>query len=522
VATYSRPGVFLQEVALPQNITLADNGTAVGALVGTLPQGPVVPTLITSWPQFVKTYGSYDNSYPTSFAAYSFFANGGRNVYVNRVVANGATNSSVTLTDSAGTPANSLQVIAVSPGMWGNDLAVEVKAGVNNRFSLVVYGAPLTSVSAADSNVLEQFNDLTMDKNDPRYVVPTINTLSSFVRVADLSSDHEFPDNTPLAAGLKALTSGTNGSAPVRADYAGSLAEFDTISSPLVINLPDVAFMYHASDASAAAELALVNNVTSDLMTYCETRGDAFAVIDTPSNMTASQALTFTTNVATAAAAGATGANAAVYYPWLVVPDPLRSVPGATRTLPPGAAVLGQFLATDASRGVFKAPAGLSNRVALAVATERNLSNADLDSLNAAVHPVNVIRVVPGSGIVVMGARTLKNAPGDRYINVRRSVIHVKKELQNLTAFAMFENNDSRLWSQIRTSIGTFLAAYWSQGGLRGASQAEAYYIRCDETNNTAADIVNGRVNIEVGIAVEYPAEFVVITIGQVTGSASV
>jgi hypothetical protein len=520
VATYSRPGVFIQEVALPQSVALADNGTAIGALVGTLPQGPVVPTLVTSWPQFVKTFGSYSDVYPTTFAAYSFFANGGRNVYVNRVVGTGAVNADVTLTN--GDDDDALQVLAVNPGVWGNDISVEVKAGVNHRFSLIVYGAPLSTVAAANSNILEQFNDLTMDREDPRYVVPTINTLSAFVRVADLTAAGDFPGNTPLAAGLKALSSGNDGGTPVRATYAAALAEFDTISSPLVFNLPDAAFMYNASDDNASSELTALNNILGDLMTYCEARGDAFAVIDTPTNMTAAQAITFTNGVASAGAAGATGANAAVYFPWLVVPDPLRSVPGATRALPPGASVIGQYLATDASRGVFKAPAGLTNRVALAVATERNLSNSDLDSLNSAAHPVNAIRVVPGAGIVVMGARTMKNAPGDRYINVRRSIIHIKKELENLTAFAIFENNDARLWAQIRTSIGSFLAGYWSQGGLRGANQIEAYYVRCDETNNTAADILNGRVNIEVGVAVEYPAEFVVITIGQVTGDASV
>lgn len=522
MATYSRPGVFIQEVPLPQTVALADNGTAVGALVGVLPQGPVSPTLISSWPQFVNTYGSYSNEYPTTFAAYSFFANGGRNVLVNRVLGNGTLSASVTLQDKDAAAEDALTVYAVNPGTWGNNLSVQVVEGVGNRFSLIVYSAPTSAVAAADSNVLEQFNDLTMDKDDPRYVVPTVNALSSFIRVADVSSGHTFPDNTPLAAGLKALVSGADGSTPARADYAAAIAQYDTINAPVVFNLPDVAYMYDSASANAATQLTAVNNILSDLMTYCESRGDAFAVVDPPVSQTASQVLSFASNLSTAAAAGSTGANAAMYYPWLVIPDPLRSVPGATRLLPPGAAMVGQYLSTDSARGVFKSPAGLTNRVVLAVALERNLTNAELDSLNSASVPVNAIRVVPGSGIVVMGARTMKNAPGDRYINVRRSLIYIKKELQDRTAFAVFENNDARLWALIRNSISNFLAGYWTQGGLRGASTADAFYVRCDETNNTAADILNGRVNIEVGVAVEYPAEFVVITIGQVTGNASV
>jgi len=120
-----------------------------------------------------------------------------------------------------------------------------------------------------------------------------------------------------------------------------------------------------------------------------------------------------------------------------------------------------------------------------------------------------------------MGARTLNNTPGDRYINVRRSMIFLKKELTDRSAFAVFENNSERLWNQIRTSLSNFLRDYWSQGGLRGATPAQAFYVRCDASNNSPAQILSGRVNIEIGVAVEYPAEFIVISIGQITGSAS-
>lgn len=183
--------------------------------------------------------------------------------------------------------------------------------------------------------------------------------------------------------------------------------------------------------------------------------------------------------------------------------------------------MVGQYLATDASRGVFKTPAGLGNKIALAVATERQLTNAELDTLNSSTSPINVIRQVPGAGIVVMGGRTLDNTPGNRYINVRRSMIYIKKEITDLSGFAVFENNDSRLWAQLRTTLNVFLRSYWQQGGLRGSSPDQAFFVRCDASNNSTADIQNGRVNIEIGVALEYPAEFVVIKLGQLTGNAT-
>lgn len=522
MATYSRPGVFVQEVALPQSVAIADNGTAVGAFVGALPKGPTTPTLVTSWSEFVKQYGSYSANYPTTFAVYTFFANGGRNAYIMRATASDAATASVTLTDRAQSPIATLLVKAKNKGAWGNDLHVEVKSGSNNRFSILVYGAPTTSVGAANSNILEQFNDLSIQNDDPRYVVSVINALSGFITVADEGSESTYPTNSPAAAGLKALSGGLDGSTPERANFATALTAFDTVTSPMVFNLPDVAYIYDRTAVNATALLAATNAIQSDLLAYVEARGDAFAVIDTPASLTGAEAVEYATGLGAAAAAGATGAAGAIYYPWLSIPDPIRSVSGATRLVPPGASIVGQYLATDASRGVFKAPAGLGNRVAVAVATERLLTNAELDALNSATVPVNAIRTVPGAGIVVMGARTMHNTPGDRYVNVRRSMIHVKKELNDRTAFAVFENNDSRLWNQIRSTVSTFLTSYWQQGGLRGTAPAEAFYVKCDSQNNTAADILNGRVNIEVGVAVEYPAEFVVITIGQITGSATV
>ena len=141
--------------------------------------------------------------------------------------------------------------------------------------------------------------------------------------------------------------------------------------------------------------------------------------------------------------------------------------------------------------------------------------------MNTGTEPINAIRQIPGSGIVIMGARTMNNTTSNRYINVRRSIMYLKTELEQRSAFALFENNDSILWGRITTSLSTFLRGYWQQGGLRGTDPSQAFYVTCDATNNSVADIQNGIVNVEVGVAIEYPAEFVVIKLGQLTGNAT-
>ena len=209
---------------------------------------------------------------------------------------------------------------------------------------------------------------------------------------------------------------------------------------------------------------------------------------------------------------------AAVYYPNLWVADPIGRGSGSLRKIGPAGSVAGLYLATDASRGVFKAPAGITTTVQGVVAVEKSFTSTELDSLNSSTAPVNALRQIPGAGLSVMGARTLKqDGTANKYVNMRRSLNYIRKNLKNLTEFAVFENNDERLWARINTSLTVFLNEYRNQGGLRGANNTQAFFIKCDAENNTAQAIANGEVHIQVGVALQYPAEFVVIDLSQKT-----
>jgi hypothetical protein len=507
MASYSRPGVFINEVPLPQLVALADNGQARGAFLGAFAQGPTAePVLIQSWYDFGKTFGSLSDSYPATWAIYSFFANGGRSAYIKRVTGSGATAASVVLRDRAGTPLSTLRVTAKSAGAWGNGLTAEVTSSSTTTFNLIISDA---------NGILEQYTDLSMSTTNSRYAVAYVNSASYYVMLTNLTSGTAAPANMPEIAGVKAFTSGADGSAPTRANYQTALATFDPITNPMIMINADASYAFASGgETGARANKVLLDN---DITAYAEARGDVFALIDPPAGSTAAEALTYAID----GCGAVDGGNAAIYFPWVVIPDLLKSAPGATRVVGPAAIAAGKYLETDAARGVFKTPAGFGTKIGSAVALERTLTNAELDSLNVASKPVNAIRNVPGAGIVIMGGRTLNNSTGERYINVRRSLIFLKKEITDRSNFAVFENNSEVLWTQLRNTISTFLREYWSQGGLRGTTPEQAFYVRCDASNNTATDILNGRVNIEIGVAVEYPAEFIVISIGQITGSAS-
>ena len=593
MATFSRPGVYIQEVALPQAVTPADFSSAVGAFAGSLPKGTTTaPVLVSTWSEFVNAFGGLNDSYPTTWAAYNFFANGGRNLYVKRVAGSGAAAGSLIINDGSGTTTTKTATVtaasadgttitytatntfavgntvtitglsttafnlagatiatrsgtqftvtnsatgtavtgasatatvvtttasnpvftlnAANPGTWSASyLAQIVAAGTTNRFGLNIYQA-VTSNGVTTNSLVESYTDLSMDSTDRNYVRSVVNTGSKLVNVA--SSGLDSTKNPGVMSNPSAFQNGANGAAVVRTDYATAWTTFDSVNNPVVIYAPDAAYN---------SDVAITSGIHGDAVVYAAGRTDAFVVIDTQSGYTTSDQAQAEIDGTVANFSAATAGNiTAAYWPWVNIPDPTKSI-GATRLQAPGAAVVGQYLATDASRGPAKTPAGLGNQIALAVSTEHLFTNAELDKINVSSNPINAIRQVPGAGIVIMGGRTLDNTPNNRYINIRRSMIYIEKRLSDLTQFSLFENNDSRLWLQIRTTLNAFLLSYWQNGGLRGSTPAQAYYVKCDATTTSFADMQAGKVNIEVGVALEYPAEFVVIKLGQLTGNAT-
>jgi hypothetical protein len=525
MATYKRPGTYVEEVLLPQQITALGTATAVGAFLGTSPKGPTAATLVSSWTEFVRLFGSFDAVNNLHLGVYQFFANGGRAAYVARIVGASSASAAQTLVDRAAvTPQNTLTITAVNPGSWANSsntttgLSVETVDNGTDRFDFLIYQGGTAAV-----NVVERFNDLSMSAADARYVVRQINATSQYITVADANSATA-PGSTGAnrpATGVKTLSSGADGSAPVQAEwvaaltYGGASSKFDAITNSLILNVPDVARLTDA----------LGQEITKAAGIYADNRKDVFVVADvSAATTTVSAAQTWSATLLTAQSnlsATATGAYMALYYPYITIPDPL-GVSGTTRSVAPGASIVGLMLANDALQGVQKSPAGIKNPIDNAIAAASSLTATELDSLNTSAPPINAIRSIPGAGIVPFGARTLSSSYPNRYINIRRSLIYLEKALVDATRFAVFENNDERLWSLLRTACSSLLVDFYNQGGLRGNTTDDAFYVKCDETINTSYVIQNGEVRVEVGVALQTPAEFVVLRVGQFQGGSSV
>jgi hypothetical protein len=145
------------------------------------------------------------------------------------------------------------------------------------------------------------------------------------------------------------------------------------------------------------------------------------------------------------------------------------------------------------------------------------VSDTELDQLNS--RGANCLRNLPGAGLVVWGARTLASADPAaqdwKYVNVRRFAIFLEDSLYAGTKWAMFEPNGEPLWAKLRASIDNFMLSQWRNGALVGSTPPQAYFVKCDSTTTTLADIDNGVVNVMVGFAAMRPAEFVIIPLPE-------
>ena len=268
------------------------------------------------------------------------------------------------------------------------------------------------------------------------------------------------------------------------------------------------------------------------LLSHCEKMKDRVAILDAPPQISKIDALT---KVGTAPreakkprgggeeakSAGAAEADAvrprqsdggwgAFYFPHITVRDPLSSKDLVD--VPPSGHIAGVYARSDATRGVHKAPANEAVRGALNV-TYR-VTREEQATLNPS--GVNCIRLFPGEGIRVYGARTLAESSSEwRYLNVRRLFNMVEESIARSTRWVVFEPNDRPLWKAIRRDVTAFLTIIWRQGALMGRTPDEAFFVQCDEETNPPEVIDAGMVVAVVGIAPVKPAEFVIFRIGQ-------
>jgi phage tail sheath protein FI len=213
--------------------------------------------------------------------------------------------------------------------------------------------------------------------------------------------------------------------------------------------------------------------------------------------------------------------NLAIYFPRVRIPDPLNG--GRLRDVGPSGTSAGVWAATDVSRGVWKAPAGVDTQLRNVPQLVYNL----VDRENGVLNPlgINCLRNFPIYGHVTWGARTLYGSDVQasewKYLPVRRLALFLEESLFRGTKWVVFEPNAEPLWAQIRMNVTSFMHDLFRQGAFQGKTPEQAYLVKCDSEINTQFEIDRGIVNILVGFAPLKPAEFVILQIQQLAGQTS-
>ena len=567
--TPTYPGVYIEEI--PSGVrTITGVATSVTAFIGRALRGPVNEAgTINSFADFERIFGGLWADSALGYAVRDFYLNGGSQAIIIRLFhadpGDPQANPPVAgLPSKSKVTSGNVRLEAAYEGSWGANLRAvtdtDVSEEVAQRMGLTKADLfNLTVRDAGPGGMTERYLNVSY-KDSSRRVDHVLESESRLVRW-DSASPLD-PNNLPaitadsdavtqaeeaLAAALKAVPQ-----VPADIDAARTAlnnarkAMEDAVSDGIALTKVDdftpqnaeanklglyaleqvyardglfniLCIPPYLTTGTVDVDVALI----SEAAAYCEKRR-AMLLVDPPKDWTdKTKALTKFTDANTDYV-GTRSRNAALFFPRLRQPNPLRD--NQVEDFAPCGAVAGIFARTDTQRGVWKAPAGLD---ATLVGVPQ-LSVPLTDDENGELNPlgINCLRAFPVVGRVVWGARTLRGA--DRladeykYIPVRRLALFIEESLYRGTQWVVFEPNDEPLWAQIRLNVGAFMQNLFRQGAFQGRTPREAYLVKCDKETTTQNDINLGIVNILVGFAPLKPAEFVIIKIQQLAGQIEI
>jgi phage tail sheath protein FI len=403
----------------------------------------------------------------------------------------------------------------------------------------------------------EIFSRLSLEPSSGRYIEKVISSSTSrFIQAQDLHSTSSYPDRLPdpgapqLDEGVLSFWGGRDGIAALKLkDLMGDdssqlkwgLRTLEDIEQVSIVCCPDIliepsaavmylppppvktnpclpgtlspamAPQYAPAPVEAAPQFSLadVANMQQAMIRHCQSMQFRVALLDPPDfgyprqQVSLGEIQTWRNQF--------DSSYAALYFPWVLVSDPLLLNNQIVRRIPPSGHAAGVCAFTDTTIGVHKAPANVELQWAQDVTAEVT------PEMQGFLNPrgVNCIRAFRGRGLRIYGARTLSSESSWMFLNVRRLMCMMEQAMEVALQWAVFEPNNFYLWHKITLSATNFLNALWKQGALVGNTAAEAFFVQCNQKTNELATTSLGQMLAVIGVAPTRPAEFVIFRIGR-------
>lgn len=479
--------IVIQEVN-PTVPGLPPVNSAVLAAFGKAQRGPLnTPTLVTSFDQYTKTFGSYVSGFELPLAMRAYFLNGGTTAYVVRAGDNTGVAATGILQDVV--PATTITATATSVGTWGNSIAVIVGTasdGVTNDFNLQVQ---------VNGFIVETWPNLNTSSstaaNYPTTVINNPTTGSRYISVTVSKTTRPVNATVTLAAGAEPVITDTQ--------LTNAITAFNTIANITMMICPD----------------GVDTTVRNAMVTYSEvTRNkQVFNIFDPPANTNTAGMVTDVGSL--------TGSETwALYWPRVKIPNPDTTTYGTATTVTQcfSGFVAGVCARNDATKqvGPFSNPAGIEDGIAFGIV---DLEATDvLDENNRdIVFPLRVNPVVytTSIGFYADGARTGLGTGNFPSVGERRGVSTLELQIKTALLFAKNKPNTPALRDRVYRTIVSVIMPYVNAGALASTDPSKAFYVDVSDALNTPDVQAAGKLLARVGLATAKPAEFIIVYVSQ-------
>jgi phage tail sheath protein FI len=413
----------------------------------------------------------------------------------------------------------------------------------NGIFSLLIRQGDDTT---DETNVLETWTNLSLDPTQPNYISAVLG--DTYKKVTTVGGDTyiEVVGNYPNQSRY-VYVSQVNALTPAYFDNAGIAKNQYTGSIPLdasgsftdgtgkTVYGPGAKFYnqisgstniqgINAADYNTAIGLLanqdeyIFNNISApgltaadntsqitNLISLCQNRGDAIAIIDT---------VPYGAETATVIQKAGTynTSYAATYWPWLQTIDPST---GQLVWVPASTMIPSVYAFTDSVSDPWFAPAGI-NRGGLATVVRPEQKLTQTQRNNLYVGNVNPIAVFPSTGVSVYGQKTLqKKASALDRVNVRRLLISLKSYISQVANNLVFEQNTIATRNQFLSQVNPYLESVQQRQGLY------AFRVIMDDSNNTADVIDRNQLIGQIYLQPTKTAEFIYLDFNILPTGAS-